>query len=447
MRIRLNLLAATLVAAVAAAPGQAAVSEAEAARLGQDLTPMGAERAGNGGAIPEWDGGVTTPPAGFQAGQAHIDPFADDAVQFTISPDNVNDYAANLSEGQRAMFARYDTFRMNIYPTRRSAAFSQRQYDMARRNATTAQLVADGDGVINAAESIPFPIPQNGYEVIWNHKLKFKGVSASRDNNQAPVTARGGYNLAKLREEFYVPYSMEGGNVEDINNVLLYFFQSVDAPPRLAGQLLLVHETLNQQATPRQAWVYNPGQRRVRRAPNVAYDNPGTAADNLRTNDMTDMLNGALDRFDWELAGKREIYVPYNSYKAHAASADELIKPGHLDPDYLRYELHRVWVVEATLKPGARHINSRRTYYIDEDSWQILAVDLYDSAGELIGLQEAHPINYYEVPVISSTLETVYDLKGGRYFVDGLDNNEPPYDFNVRLSPRDFTPQALRLGN
>lgn len=443
MRIRLDLLAAALVATLAATPGHAAVSEAEAARLGQDLTPMGAERAGNGGAIPDWEGGITTPPPGFQPGHAHVDPFADDQVQFTITPDNVNDHAEHLTEGQRAMFARYDTFRMNIYPTRRSAAFSQRQYDMARRNATTAELVADGDGVINAAESIPFPIPKNGYEVIWNHKLKFKGVSASRDNNQAPVTARGGYNLAKLREEFYVPYSMEGGNVEDINNVLLYFFQSVDAPPRLAGQLLLVHETLNQQATPRQAWVYNPGQRRVRRAPNVAYDNPGTAADNLRTNDMTDMLNGALDRFDWELVGKREIYVPYNSYKAHAASAQELIKPGHLDPEYLRYELHRVWVVEATLKPGARHINSRRTFYLDEDSWQILLTDHYDGEGNLWRYSEAPSIQYYDQPLFWTSMENHHDLKNGRYLVQCVDNAES-IDFSRQFTLDQFSPQALR---
>jgi hypothetical protein len=46
--------------------------------------------------------------------------------------------------------------------------------------------------------------------------------------------------------------------------------------------------------------------------------------------------------------------------------------------------------------------------------------------------------------MFGSTLETIYDLKGGRYFADGLDNNEKMYDFNARLSPRDFTPQALR---
>ncbi len=443
MRIRNNLLWAALAAVLVAAPGIAAVPASEANKLGNELTPLGAEKAGNGGAIPAWEGGVTSSPSGFQRGRAHVDPFASDAVQFTITKANAGDYAASLSEGQKAMLNRYDSFKINVYPTRRSAAFSQRYYDMARQNATTARLVADGDGVENAAESIPFPIPQNGHEAIWNHKLKFKGVSATRDNNQAPVTANGGYNLAKLREEFYVPYSIEGRSIADINNILLYFFQSVDAPPRLAGQLLLVHETLNQQTTPRQAWIYNPGQRRVRRAPNVAYDNPGTAADNLRTNDMTDMFNGALDRFDWELVGKREIYVPYNSYKAHAATARELIKPGHLDPDFLRYELHRVWVVEARLKAGARHINSRRTFYIDEDSWQILLTDHYDGEGNLWRYSEAPSIQYYDQPLFWTSMENHHDLKNGRYLVQCVDN-ATSIDFSKQFTLDQFSPQALR---
>jgi hypothetical protein len=445
MRIRHSLLVTALAAALVALPGVAAVPQSEADKLGNELTPMGGERAGNGGAIPAWDGGVRTAPAGYTQGQFHVDPFAGDAVEFTINRDNLNDYAANLTEGQKAMFGRYETFKMNVYPTRRSAAFPDRVYEMTKRSATTAQLVANGDGVTGAAEGVPFPIPQSGAEVIWNHKLKFKGVSSVRYNNLAPVTSGGGYNLVRLREEFFAPYSIEGRTIEDINNILLYFYQSVEAPPRLAGQLLLVHETLNQTENPRQAWVYNPGQRRVRRAPNVAYDNPGTAADNLRTSDMTDMFNGALDRYDWELVGKKEIYVPYNSYKAHGADVKDLIQPGHLNPDLLRYELHRVWVVDARLKAGARHINARRTFYVDEDSWQILVIDHYDSDGNLWRYSEAPSISYYEMPLFWSTLETHHDLKNGRYLATGLDNTEgKTVDYRIQFSIDQFSPQNLR---
>jgi hypothetical protein len=184
----------------------------------------------------------------------------------------------------------------------------------------------------------------------------------------------------------------------------------------------------------------------VRRAPNVAYDNPGTASEGLRTNDMLDMFNGALDRYDWKLVGKRELYVPYNAYRADASAlkVEDLVKAGHLAPQHLRYELHRVWVVEATLKAGQRHIHPRRTYYLDEDSWQILVVDHYDTKGKLWRLSEAHVINYYEVPMVSPTLEVHYDLLSGRYLVSGLDNQEEQLNFSLQRTPADFAPAALR---
>ena len=408
---------------------------------------MGAEKAGNAdGSIPEWTGGITTPPAGYKLGDHHPDPYAADKPLFSITKSNYKQYADKLTVGQQGMFDKYDDFRMDIYPTRRSAAFPERTYEYTIKNARTAKLVADGEGVEDAAEGIPFPIPQNGQEVIWNHKMKYKGVAARRWADQAAPTASGQYSLVRVREELLGLYYKPGNTIADINNILIYFYQVVESPARLAGQVLLVHETLNQAKQPRQAWVYNPGQRRVRRAPNVAYDNPGTASDGLRTNDMTDMFNGALDRFDWKLVGKKEMYVPYNSYKAHSDKVDydDLIKPGHLNPNYLRYELHRVWVVDATLKPGKRHINARRTFYVDEDSWQILVIDHYDRRGNIWRYSEAPSITYYDVPLFWSTLETHHDMQSGRYIVTGLDNKEPMYDFGYQTTPEKFSPQALR---
>lgn len=440
-------LAVLIGLALGAGPAMAAVSAEQAARLGKELTAVGATAAGNAeGTIPAWEGGITTPPAGYSQGMFHPDPFASDTVKFSITPDNYREHADKLTEGQKAMFERYPTFRMDIYPTRRSASFPERTYEYTIKNATTAKLTDDQDGVLDAAEGIPFPIPQNGAEVIWNHKMKYKGVSAARWTNLAPVTANGQYNLVKIREEFMGLYYKPGNTIDDINNILLYFYQSVEAPARLAGQVLLVHESLNQSVQPRKAWVYNPGQRRVRLAPNVAYDNPGTAADGLRTSDMTDMFNGSHDRYDFKLVGKQEMYVPYNSYKAHSdkSKVSDMIKPGHIDPDYLRYELHRVWVVEATLKPGKRHINPRRTFYIDEDSWQILIMDHYNAQGEVWRYSEAPSINYYEVPVFWTTMENHHDLQSGRYLATGVDNQDTPPDYSYQSSLENYTPQALR---
>ncbi|TVR94672.1 MAG: DUF1329 domain-containing protein [Wenzhouxiangellaceae bacterium] len=420
------------------------------ARLGRDLTPMGSARAGSAdGRIPEWTGGLTENdwPAGYQPGDRHLDPFAADEPLYVITGQNYQEYADRLSAGQIATFQRYpDTYRIRVYPTRRSASFPQRIYDMTIQNARTGRLVANGEGVADVAEGFPFPLPQNAYEVMWNHKLKFKGTGGTRYSNQAAPTARGSFQLVRLREELLGLYYIEGNTIEDTNNILLYFFQEVESPARLAGNILLVHESLNQILQPRQAWIYNPGQRRVRRAPNVAYDNPGTASDGLRTNDMTDMFNGAMDRFTWEIVGKREMYIPYNSYRVHSGdlTPEDIVQPGHLNPDLLRYQLHRVWIVDARLRPEFRHINPRRTFYFDEDSYQIALIDHYDARGELWRASEAHTINYYDVPTYWSTIEVHMDLQSGRFIANGLDNQDPVNTFNVPLSPSAYTPQALR---
>ena len=414
----------------------------------EDLTPMGSERAGNAeGTIPEWTGGIMSPPAGYSPGDHHPTPWPDDKPLFRIDGSNYQQYADKLSVGQQATFAKYpDTYYMDVYPSRRSVSFPQRTYDMTAQNAKTASLAENGEGVLDAAEGFPFPFPENAYELMWNHKLKYKGTGGTRYNTQIAPTANGSFSVTVIREELLGLYYKEGVTLADINNILLYFFQEVESPARLAGNILLVHETLNQQELARQAWIYNPGQRRVRRAPNVAYDNPGTASDGLRTNDMTDMFNGAMDRFDWKIVEKREMYVPYNSYGAHAEgiTPKQFIMPGHLNPELMRYELHRVWVVEANLKEGMRHINPKRTFYMDEDSYQIVLIDHYDARMQLWRASEGHCVNYYDVPTYWSTIEAHYDLQSGRYVAQGFDNTMPVNTFNVEMQPQQFTPQALR---
>jgi hypothetical protein len=425
----------------------AALSAAEVARLGKDLTPLGAEKAGNAdGSIPAWEGGITTPPAGYKVGDHHPDPYADDKVLFTISADNMDQYKDKLTVGHMEMLKTYGTFKMNIYPSHRSAASPQRIYDATKQSAATAELVNGGDGVTKTVNGIPFPIPTSGIEVLWNHLLRYRGDIASRKIAQAPMTRGGNYTLVKFEDEFNLLYSQEGMTEEKLRNRILLFKQEVNAPARLAGNVLLVHETLNQVKEPRAAWVYNPGQRRVRRAPNVAYDNPGTAADSLRTSDQFDMFNGAPDRYDWKLVGKKEIYIPYNSYKVHSDGLKykDILFPLHLNPENLRYELHRVWVVEATLREGARHIYKRRTLYVDEDSWQIMAADIYDKRDQLWRVSEGHSIEYYEVPTFWTTLEVHYDLQSGRYLALGLDNESTMYDFNILRNEKDYSPGALR---
>ncbi len=421
----------------------------QVARLGADLTPVGAEKAGNkDGSIPAWEGGITKAPAGYKPGDHHLDPFAADKVLFTIDKSNLAQYKSMLSPGQVALFNLYPTFKMNVYPTRRSASYPQYVYDATKKIAGTAELVEGGNGIKNAAIGIPFPIPANGLEAIWNHTLRFRGVAASRNGGQAAPTATGEYTLIGFDEQIMFKYSDPAATAEALQaeNILFRFKQAVTTPARLAGTALLVHETMDQVKTPRQAWTYNTGQRRVRRAPNVAYDAPGTASDGLRTTDDFDMFNGSPDRYDWKLVGKQEMYIPYNSYKLHSKDAKyaDILKPGHINPELVRWEKHRVWVVEASLKNGMRHVYGKRVFFIDEDSWQIHVADLYDARGELYRVATAHGLNYYEVPTHCSTLEVYHDLNSRRYIAIGLDNEDKMYDFSVKLSDNDFTPAALR---
>ncbi len=442
------LLSVTLSLLATASSTHAAVSAAEAARLGADLTPLGAETAGNAaGTIPKWNGGILTPPAGYKVGDHHPDPFASDQPRFTINSANLAQHEAQLTAGSVALLKAYpSTYKLIVYPTRRSVSNPQRIYDATKANATTAVLANNGNSFENAVIGVPFPIPSQGLEVMWNHLTRYRGTFATRHIGQAAPTRGGSYTLVQFEDEFLFNYARPGVTSDQLDNILVYYKQAVVAPARQAGTILLAHETLDQVKEKRNAWVYNTGQRRVRRAPDVAYDNPGTAADGMRTSDQFDMYNGAPDRYDWKLVGKKEMIVPYNSYKLHSDSLKyaDILKPLHINQDLARYELHRVWVVEATLKPGAAHIYKRRTFYVDEDSWQILAVDQYDSRDQMWRVSEAHCINYYDEQTFWSTLEAHTDLVAGRYLVVGLDNEKKMYDFNAKRTPADYTVDALR---
>jgi hypothetical protein len=443
-------LALCAVVALGATAAMAKVPESELARLDQDLTPMGSERAGNAdGTIPEWTGGLTTPPAGYTDGDFLVNPFPDDQPLFVITAANVGDHADKLSPGQVALFKKYpDTYRMPVYQTRRTAALPDDVYARIRQNGSTAELVNDGNGIVNFEVAHAFPIPQNVHEVLWNHITRYRGGNAQRTYEQVPVQANGAYVPVQITDTFTWPdFLVEGKDSVKDRNVLVYFTYAIHSPPQLTGTVLLVHETVDQVQDPRRAWLYNAGQRRVRRAPQVAYDGPGQGSDGTRTADDFDVFNGAPDRYDWKLVGKRELYIPYNSYVQHSPGLKyrDMHLKGHLNPDYTRYELHRVWEIEANLKEGARHIYAKRVFFIDEDSWQIAVKDQYDGQGQLWRVGEAHEIQYYNMNIPWLNCETVMDLNDGRYLTLGLTNEEKsPNIFTLQMNRGDYDTGALR---
>jgi hypothetical protein len=401
------------------------------------LTPVGAKRDGNAaGTIPAWTGGLTEAPANYSPQFHETDPFADDQPLFTIDAGNAAKYADNLSPGQRALLEQYpETWRLHVYPSRRTAAYPQFVYDALAANAESAQLITEGRGGVNGSDiTSPFPQPENGLEVIWNHNLRWRGIRVQRSQGTAAVTRAGNFTLVLDEQDWGFPYGFRNQTAfkQRYPNLLLAVKSKTVEPDFLSGN-------------PRKTWNYVRSLRRIIRAPYTGYELPAGNTDGLRTVDDFGLYNGPPDRYDWRLIGKRELYIPYNSYRAHSSdlSPKNLVMPGHLNPEHLRYELHRVWEVEAVLKADARHIYGRRVFYLDEDSWQIAVADSYDLDGKLWRVNEAHAVNFYTVPVLWSTLEVFHDLQPERVLINGLDNRRRPHRFLNTGDPREFSPNAL----
>jgi hypothetical protein len=437
-----------MLCALIAVPASAELGADDLAKLGTTLTPLGGEKGANAaGTIPAWDGGITKPVAGYKPGGHYSDAYASDKPLFTITGADVDKYKDNLTPGQIALLKKYPDYKMMVYPTHRSAAAPEGHYKETRECAAKAKLSIGGNGVVGCAGGIPFPIPKSGNEAIWNSTLRYRGDTFAMHWSQAAVSRTGEYALVKFEYEYDFSYgNLSKPAAQREPNKVLNYLQVTTAPARLAGSILLVHETVDQAKEPRSAWTYNPGQRRVRLAPQVSYDNPGTASDGLRTNDDFGMYNGATDRYEWKLVGKKEIYVPYNSYKltSPAYKYADVLKPGHINQDLARYELHRVWVVDATLKSGTSHIYSRRTFYLDEDSWTPLLSDKYDGRGDLWRVAEMHNENWYSVPMLFGTVEVHHDLQSGRYIAMGLRNEESKIFEPIKRNPADYNPNSLR---
>lgn len=423
----------------------AKVSPIESEKLGKELTVVGAQAAGNkSGSIPAYSGGLKL--------DESVNPlqniFSKEVPLFVITSNNIERYKKHLTPGQIALFKKHPkTYKMPIYKTHRTASYPQFVIDKAKKNTTTAELVDGGNGLKNFDETLPFAIPNNGLEVIWNHISRYRGGSIERNMAQMPVQEDGNYITVKMREQLTAPQYLKGGfNARKDDNVLFYYSSSIKSPARLTGNVLLVHETIDQVNQPRLAWVYNAGQRRVRRAPQIAYDAPRPATEGLNTSDQLDMYNGAPNRYDWKLVGKKEVYIPYNAYKLADPSAKyrDIVKVGHINPDYTRYELHRVWEVEASLKSNERHIYAKRTFYIDEDSWQIAIAEHYDNRGQMWRVSEGHALQFANVNTPWYVSTTNYDLFSGRYLVNLVNEENEPFKFNQKIKRKKYTASALR---
>lgn len=446
MNKKLTCLLTALSASLLLAQGAlAAVSAEEAAKLKTSLTPLGAERAGNAdGSIPEWTGGLTEVDPAFKNGGKRSDPFAAEKPLFSITAQNLGQYAGQVAPGIQAMLKKYpDSYRLDVYPTHRTAAAPQAVYDATFANATSGKLVEGPAGLMpsEAAGGIPFPIPQNGAEAMWNHLLRWRAASFHFDIFQYLTTAEGKHVLASdARGDLQVPWYLPGGSDKGVYWAIRLIN---DGPPLRAGEAITGLENLNGDNSV--AWTYLPGQRRVRRLPNACCDTPTPASAGVLSFDELYVFNGRLDRFDWKLVGKKEIFIPYNSNKVLTApSADELLDPHHMSPNAIRWEKHRVWVVEATLKAGKRHVMPKSTYYLDEDTWAAVMAERYDARGQMSKVLWTTPVVMPDLPGVVTVTNGYYDLMSSVWYVGDVFAGKseqyrivPPYKDSV------FTPDAM----
>jgi len=446
--LRKTLLAAAF-AAFFGSSALAAVSADEAKQLGTTLTPIGAEKAGNkDGTIPEYTGGIK-PPADFKAGSGfRPDPFANEKPRLVITGKDIAAHADKLTEGTKELLKRYPTMRVDVYPTHRTVALPQRIVENTVKNATGAKSVEGGAAIENVLPGYPFPIPKTGSEAIWNHLLRYNGLGYDGPRYENwNVDAAGVPTLAVSGDLYWAWPIFDPKKTGPINASDSYWMVKISyvGPARRNGEALLWVDAVNPLKQPRRAWQYLPGQRRVKLAPDLAYDTPNPGAAGAGTYDDVSVFNGALDRYDWKLVGKKEMYVPYSNYRLtyHKAAAD-ITKPNHINPDLVRWELHRVWIVEATLKEGKRHIYSKRVFYLDEDSWSALASDQYDARGQLYRSSYAFPSYSYDVQAPFADTFAIYDFSSGAYNISGLFGAHNGLKYMTEL-PRDnfWSPEAL----
>ena len=451
MNYQRTLYAAMLAPVLLLAQGQAgwaAVSADEAGKLKTVLTPMGAEKAANqDGTIPAWDGGYTTVAPGYKNGQPRPDPYAGEKPLYTVTSKNMDRYAAHLSDGVVAMLKKYPDFRLDVYPTHRSAAAPNWVYDNTFKNATRAKLGGNGVSLEGAYGGIPFPIPKSGAEAMWNHKLAWQGEASYVPFQTFVVNADGSRVLATRGDEWnQYPYYFKDGSLETFKGDYWLVKQNPTAPSYKAGESGVGRYHVSESAEdPIHAWQYLVGQRRVRRSPSIGYDTPDFVTSGIANFDDALVFSGVLDRYNWKIVGKKELIIPYNNNRAMSAKLDSLTSGKFLNPDMVRWELHRVWEVEATVAQGKRHAAPKRRFYLDEDTWNAVLADSWDAQGQLWKMAYSLMLLAPDLPGVVGTMSFgVYNLQAGAY-VYNVAPNELSAQFKVMapMPDKNFTADAL----
>lgn len=424
-----NAVLATMIPLLAAQSGYAA----DASELGKSLTWFGAEAGANAdGSIPAYEGGL---PFKDQNGADHyVDPYAADKPLYSITAQNMEQYKDQLAPGSIEMLKRFPTFRIDVYPTRRSMQYPDWYLENTKKNVGTARLEGkvEGDKLAGTADKglphqgLPFPVPKTGYEVMWNSFMRYAPPITRLHSTSWLVDAGGKRNPLPFNDATYMhPWSEQSGKLRERTFDAYWGFNTELYAPATSAGTQFLNYYIPDAAAPAPIWFYTPGQRRVRKAPEFAYDIPMAAYAGVLLWDEPWGFAGRMDRFDFKLVGKKEMIVPYNTFAlTNSTTAQEVLGDSHIAPESVRWEKRRVWVVESTRKADARHAYSRRTFQIEEDCWCIVSTESYDNAGAMWRVQNIYNFPAYDVGGMNHIAFSANDLLKGSYVVINVGNKE-----------------------
>lgn len=440
---------------VGAVPALAGTPPPTAASLDSpQYTCAGAERAGSTDGVAAYTGKYSTSWPGMAAEGYDPGPYAAEKPLFVITAQNAAQYADRLTEGQKALLQHQpQSFRMPVYPSHRDFRIPDRVCAIVKDNAARAQLRSDGLATVQALGGIPFPFPRNGLEVIYNTQRRAGEWTSSVTYDTADVYSNGAVAWGRTKLKVLVPANdpkLQAPLRSPPETLSAYFYYETLLPQRDKGIISVGNIVADFRDGQINAWAYNPGLRRAKQVMDVGSDYAVPPA-GMHTTDDESLFNGTPQHYSWKLLGKKNLYVPYDNFRINdpAVKYADLLKPGSINPDYQRYELHRVWVVEGTLKPGERHVYGRRMLYIDEDTWAPLWSEGYDLRGVLWRTSLA---DYFYSPASQAFERGVivyHDLSNGNYEAQYLVNESKQWwRFNAdRYTPNLFGQAALANGH
>jgi hypothetical protein len=302
-------IAAGLVSVLLAAGiAQAKVSEQEAARLGSELHPFGAEIAGNAdGSIPAWEPKWKGLPAGLEyegPGHTRPDPYEADEPIVTITAQNYQEHAEQLGEGQKALFERYPDYRIVVYPTHRDFDVNDTIKARVKWNATNTELDNGVETLNQYNGGVAFPMPDGYAQIMWNMRTNgcMESYHVAYDGYGVFANGERAHDAVDFYQSnpFNNPENPVGTTEEVVGDRIVWTLSERLAPQRKKGEMTAVQGPMDFQKDKRNAWTYDPGTRRVRKAPAIGYDNPDGPG-GLQTIDDHKGFNGAFDRF-WTTA-------------------------------------------------------------------------------------------------------------------------------------------------